>query len=167
MKFKPAKSCFIVVMRSAGTFLLPVMFHSLRIELNDFDEIIFNGWCTFLILLNPSLDSSVEMLCLERSHGSFEKHLQVSELVHAAVHDNQNNLFVRNFPIVLMLNIYAWLMKIERTGPKRVAIANKIKEQKGHFVNKWLNLMNTQRLKRSKYLNLFWILLKNFASTFF
>ena len=135
MKFKLAKSCFIVVMCSAVTFLLPVMFQLLRIELNDFNEIIFNGWCTFLILLNPSLDSLVFFWRNAMLRNEAMKVLRnicswFSELVHAAVHDNQNNLFARNFPKVLMPIIHAELMKKSvkvSTGPKHVAVANKIK----------------------------------------
>ncbi|XP_028402215.1 uncharacterized protein LOC114525194 [Dendronephthya gigantea] len=59
MKFKLAKSCFIVVTCSCLSFFVPVLFQPLRMELSDLDQIIFNGWSTTLILLNSSLDSLV------------------------------------------------------------------------------------------------------------
>ena len=57
MKFKLAKSCLIVVICSFIAFLLPTVFQPLKID--NFHEIILDGWFTILVLINSTLDSLI------------------------------------------------------------------------------------------------------------
>lgn len=57
MKFKLAKSCLVVVLCSFVTYFLPAILQ--RLPLGDFDKLVLNGWCVFLLLSNSTLNSLI------------------------------------------------------------------------------------------------------------
>ena len=54
MKLKLAKSCFIVVLFSFISYVIPASF--IPLDLDEFDRIVVDGWCSILVISNSTVD---------------------------------------------------------------------------------------------------------------